>query len=104
LQAHFSHTSRLFVYSLPVVWTYGMSDALQRIGLCRADVHRYVTRRVVNRSDAADIVQQTLLTACVSIASFRGENLQGWLFAIARHLITDASSSTWRTQHSKTTA
>ena len=47
------------------------------------DVHRYVCRRVANREDAGDITQQTLLLACAKHHTFRGDNLLGWLLAIA---------------------
>lgn len=49
----------------------------------------FVARRVANRADAQDLAQQALLLACARIATFRGQNLRGWLFTIARHLIVD---------------
>ena len=46
-------------------------------------------QRVANRADAADISQEALLIACSKLATFRGDNLNAWLFAIARNLIID---------------
>ena len=48
-----------------------------------------MSQRVANRADAADISQETLLVACAKLATFRGDNLNAWLFAIARNLIID---------------
>jgi DNA-directed RNA polymerase specialized sigma24 family protein len=53
------------------------------------DVHRFVSRRVRNVDDAADIAQQALLLACVKRSSRRGPNAFAWLLAIARNLIVD---------------
>lgn len=48
----------------------------------------FVRRRVPSEADAADIVQQTLLTAFVALPSFRGESLvTTWVFGIARHTV-----------------
>jgi RNA polymerase sigma-70 factor, ECF subfamily len=63
--------------------------AMHRLERASADVHRYVSQRVSNRADAADISQETLLVACAKLHTFRGENLHAWLFAIARNLIVD---------------
>jgi RNA polymerase sigma-70 factor (ECF subfamily) len=64
-------------------------EALKRIERASPDVHRFVLQRVANRADAADISQEALLTACAKLATFRGDNLNAWLFAIARNLIID---------------
>jgi RNA polymerase sigma-70 factor, ECF subfamily len=48
-----------------------------------------VSQRVANRADAADISQEALLIACAKLGTFRGDNLNAWLFAIARNLIID---------------
>ena len=64
-------------------------DALHRIERASPDVHRFVSQRVANRADAADISQEALLIACAKLATFRGDNLNAWLFAIARNLIID---------------
>jgi RNA polymerase sigma-70 factor (ECF subfamily) len=64
-------------------------DDLHRIERASPDVHRFVSQRVANRADAADISQEALLIACAKLATFRGDNLQAWLFAIARNLIID---------------
>jgi RNA polymerase sigma factor (sigma-70 family) len=64
-------------------------DDLHRIERAAPDVHRFVSQRVANRADAADISQEALLVACAKLGSFRGDNLNGWLFAIARNLIID---------------
>lgn len=48
----------------------------------------FVQRQVRNEADAADIVQQALLTAFLARTSFRGESLVStWVFGIARHLV-----------------
>ena len=52
------------------------------------EVYRFVTKRVANCTDAADVAQQTLLLACAKRDTCR-ENFSTWLFAIARHLIVD---------------
>lgn len=64
-------------------------DCMERIAAAAPDVHRFVAHRVANPADAADISQQALLLACTKLETFRGDNLPGWLFAIARNLITD---------------
>ena len=64
-------------------------DDLHRIERASPDVHRFVLQRVANRADAADISQEALLIACSKLATFRGDNLNAWLFAIARNLIID---------------
>jgi RNA polymerase sigma-70 factor, ECF subfamily len=64
-------------------------DNLQRIERASPDVHRFVLQRVANRADAADISQEALLIACAKLASFRGDNLNAWLYTIARNLIID---------------
>ncbi|HJZ78656.1 MAG TPA: sigma-70 family RNA polymerase sigma factor [Vicinamibacterales bacterium] len=62
---------------------------MHRIERAAGDVHRFVSQRVANRADAADISQETLLVACAKLHTFRGEQIHGWLFAIARRLIVD---------------
>jgi RNA polymerase sigma-70 factor (ECF subfamily) len=64
-------------------------DDLNRIERVSPDVHRFVSQRVANRADAADLSQEALLIACAKLATFRGDNLNAWLFAIARNLIID---------------
>jgi len=64
-------------------------DDLQRIERASPDLHRFVSQRVGNRADAADISQEALLIACAKLGSFRGDNLNAWLYAIARNLIID---------------
>lgn len=54
-----------------------------------AEVLRFVSRRVQNPADAADISQQALLLAWAKFSTFRGDNVLAWLLAIARHLIVD---------------
>jgi RNA polymerase sigma-70 factor (ECF subfamily) len=71
---------------------------LHRIERASADVHRFVSQRVGNHADAADISQETLLTACEKLRTFRGENLHAWLFTIARNLIIDYYRSQARFQ------
>ncbi len=48
-----------------------------------------MARRVANPADAADLAQQTLLTAWAKLSTCRGDNFSAWLFTIARHLIVD---------------
>jgi RNA polymerase sigma factor (sigma-70 family) len=62
---------------------------LHRIERASPDLHRFVSQRVANRADAADISQEALLIACAKLATFRGDNLHAWLYAIARNLIID---------------
>jgi RNA polymerase sigma factor (sigma-70 family) len=62
---------------------------VDQIERAAADVHRFVSQRIANRADAADISQETLLIACAKLHTFRGEQIHGWLFAIARNLIAD---------------
>jgi RNA polymerase sigma factor (sigma-70 family) len=71
---------------------------LQRIERASVDVHRFVSQRVANRADAADISQETLLTACAKLSTFRGENIHAWLYTIARNLIIDYYRSQARFQ------
>ena len=58
-------------------------------GSCVTLVYRFVSRRVANRDDAADIAQQSLLLALVGLAYCRSEHLLPWLKAIALHLVID---------------
>lgn len=62
---------------------------MHRIEASAPDVQRFVARRVPNRADAADLSQQALLLGCAKLDTFRGESVQGWLYAIAQHLIID---------------
>ena len=71
---------------------------MDRIERASVDVHRFVSQRVANRADAADISQETLLTACAKLSTFRGENLHAWLYTIARNLIIDYYRSQARFQ------
>jgi RNA polymerase sigma factor (sigma-70 family) len=61
---------------------------VDQIELAAEDIHRFVSQRVANRADAADIAQETLLIGCAKLHTFRGE-IRGWLFAIAGNLIVD---------------
>jgi DNA-directed RNA polymerase specialized sigma24 family protein len=62
---------------------------MRRIEASAPDVQRFVSRRVQNPADAADLAQQTLLLACSKLHTFRGERILAWLHAIAQHLIID---------------
>jgi RNA polymerase sigma-70 factor (ECF subfamily) len=55
----------------------------------RTDLLRFVARRTRNLEDAEDITQQTMLKALRGYSGFRGLHLRGWLFSIARNLVTD---------------
>jgi RNA polymerase sigma factor (sigma-70 family) len=68
--------------------TQGRS-AVDQIELAADDVHRFVSQRVANRADAADIAQETLLIAWTELRILRGEQIRGCLFAIAGNLIDD---------------
>src|SRR5262245_24792023 len=63
------------------------------IELAAVDVHRFVAQRVANRADAADIAQETLLTAWATFHAGRREPVDEWLFAIARKRIADYDRS-----------
>lgn len=72
------------------VYCGGGTDAWVRIFLDAhgARLRAFVQRRIRNEADAADIVQQTLLTAFLARPSFRGESLVStWVFGIARHVV-----------------
>lgn len=61
-------------------------------------LYRYARRMLANESDAADVVQATLLSAWEQLGSYRGEaSPRNWLFAICSIEITDAYRAT-RTQ------
>jgi DNA-directed RNA polymerase specialized sigma24 family protein len=62
---------------------------MRRIEASASEVQRFVSRRVQNPADAADLAQQTLLLACSKLHTFRGERILSWLQAIAQHLIID---------------
>lgn len=62
---------------------------LARLGASAGGVHRFVARRVANTADAEEIAQQALFLACSKLDTFRGKNLEGWLYSIARNLIVD---------------
>ena len=66
-----------------------VDDCMDRIAAAAPDVHRFVSHRIANAADAADISQQALLLACTKLETFRGGNVPGWLFAIARNQIID---------------
>ena len=53
------------------------------------DVYNYVYFLISDHEHAKDILQETFLRAYSSIDSFRGENVRGWLFRIARNLTID---------------
>jgi RNA polymerase sigma-70 factor (ECF subfamily) len=71
---------------------------VHRIEASAPDIHKFVMRRVSNAADAADIAQQTLLLACAKLHTFRGDNVRGWLFGIAQHLVIDYYRSRSRFQ------
>ncbi|MFY0478464.1 RNA polymerase sigma factor [Achromobacter marplatensis] len=51
-------------------------------------LHRFVTRRIGNETEAADITQQTFIEASNAYANFRGDSkLSTWLYGIALNLI-----------------
>ena len=60
-----------------------------RVEDAAVSVQRFVTRRVTNHADAADIAQQTLMLGYAKFSTLRGDNVLGWLLVIARHLIAD---------------
>jgi DNA-directed RNA polymerase specialized sigma24 family protein len=62
---------------------------VHRIEASARHVQRFVSRRVGNRADAADLSQQTLLLACSKLHTFRGERILAWMYAIAQHVIID---------------
>lgn len=53
------------------------------------DIHRFAVAKLGKRMDADDITQQTFYQALLNLPFFKGVNIRGWLFAIARHLIID---------------
>ena len=61
-------------------------------------VHRYVSRRVANPADAADITQQALLLAWAKRDTRQNEGFSHWLMAIARNLVVDHYRATNRFQ------
>jgi RNA polymerase sigma factor (sigma-70 family) len=65
------------------------TDRVHRIESCSREIHRFVSRRVPNPADAADLSQQTLLLACSKLDTLRGESVLAWLYTIAQHLIID---------------
>jgi DNA-directed RNA polymerase specialized sigma24 family protein len=62
---------------------------VEHIEAVAEDVHRFVSRRVANCDDAADISQEVLTIACANVSAFAGELNDECLFAIARGLIVD---------------
>lgn len=66
---------------------------LRDIVAAQKSLYRYALRRTGNHYDAEDLVQETLLRACRSNATFRrGTNLNAWLYRI----MTNASISRHR--------
>lgn len=56
----------------------------------RRPLFSYIYRMVTNRSDAEDLLQDTLVRALESLPRFRGEaKFKTWLFGIATHVCLD---------------
>lgn len=53
------------------------------------DVYNYIYFLIGNHEQAKDILQETYLRAYNHYDSFKGENIRGWLFRIARNLTID---------------
>jgi DNA-directed RNA polymerase specialized sigma24 family protein len=66
-----------------------------------AQLKQFVSRRVGNADDAADIVQQTALLACTELRAGGIDNLPRWLCTVARHLIVDQYRSLKRFHYSR---
>ena len=62
---------------------------MDHIELAAQDIHRFVSERVANPADAADIAQETLLFAYTNLRVSSGDQIRGWLFTIAGNLIVD---------------
>jgi len=66
----------------------------------RENVHRFIMKRVRNRSDAEDLTQETFIQAFRSIGAFEGRSsILTWLLGIARfvHLRSLRCASRWVT-------
>ena len=59
-------------------------------------VYGYCYRRLGEREAAQDAAAETFRKALVALPSYRPQAFRGWLFAIARHVVTD----TFRARHS----
>jgi RNA polymerase sigma-70 factor, ECF subfamily len=53
------------------------------------DVYNYIYFLIGDHEQAKDILQETYLRAYNNFGSFRGENVRGWLFTIARNVTID---------------
>ena len=61
---------------------------VQRTGLRAWQPRRFVTRRIGNEADAADIAQQAFIEASNAYGDFRGDSkLSTWLYGIALNLV-----------------
>lgn len=56
-------------------------------------VYRFCLRRLGNIEAAEDATAQVFTKALAALPEFRGGSFQGWLFAIAAHVVVDASRS-----------
>jgi RNA polymerase sigma-70 factor, ECF subfamily len=52
-------------------------------------IYRFCLRRLGSPVEAEDATAQVFTKALASIAGFRGGSFQGWLFAIANHVVID---------------
>jgi RNA polymerase sigma factor (sigma-70 family) len=62
---------------------------VDHIEVVAQDVYRFVSQRVANSADAADISQEVLTIACANLDTFASARNDGGLFAIAHRLIVD---------------
>src|SRR5688500_12166633 len=68
-----------------------MNPASQELGRFRPQLLSFAMRRLRNRDQAEDAVQETLLAAVESIERFGGGSSLGtWLIGILKHKIVDA--------------
>ena len=56
-------------------------------------IYRFCLRRLGSRVDAEDATAQVFTKALGSISGYRGGSFQGWLFAIANHVVIDSYRS-----------
>jgi DNA-directed RNA polymerase specialized sigma24 family protein len=54
-----------------------------------AAVHQFVSCRIANRADAADISQDARSIGCANLSTFAGDDIDGFLLAIAQRLIAE---------------
>jgi RNA polymerase sigma-70 factor (ECF subfamily) len=53
-------------------------------------IYRFCYRRLGTKEDAEDATAHVFAQALTGLPGFRGGSFQGWLFAIASHVVTDA--------------